>query len=229
MDGQTILVVDDEEDILELVRYNLKSAGYFSTCASTGEEALEIVASRPVDLIVLDLMLPGIDGLSVARILKEKPETRTLPIIMLTAKGEEADIVAGLNLGADDYITKPFSPKILLARIRAVIRRQATAPEESSRIRFGELGIDVNRRQADIRGIPVDLTHTEFEVLTFLVRRPGWVFTRSRIVDAVHGENYPVTDRSVDVQIAGLRKKLGNLGHYIETVRGVGYRFRERP
>ncbi len=230
MDEETILVVDDEEDILELVRYNLEASGYRVVCAATGEAALETTASRPLDLVVLDLMLPGIDGLSVARMLKEKPETRSLPIIMLTARGEEADIVAGLNLGADDYITKPFSPKILVARIRAVIRRRASAAaEEAPHVRFGEMAIDINRQQATIRGTPVELTHTEFGVLAFLIRRPGWVFTRSRIVDAVHGENYPVTDRSVDVQIAGLRKKLGDLGRYIETVRGVGYRFRERP
>jgi two-component system phosphate regulon response regulator PhoB len=232
MTGETILVVDDEEDILELVRYNLEAEGYEVVCAVTGEEALQTTANRGLnlDLVILDLMLPGIDGLSVARVLKAEPETRTLPIIMLTAKGEEADIVAGLNLGADDYITKPFSPKILVARTQAVIRRRSSAAtEEDPELRFGELAIDVNRQQVTVRGEPVDLTHTEFEVLAFLVRRPGWVFTRSRIVDAVHGENYPVTDRSVDVQVAGLRKKLGDVGRYIETVRGVGYRFRERP
>ena len=228
-EGETILVVDDEEDILELVRYNLEAAGYEVVCAATGEDALRTAGSRTFDLMVLDLMLPGIDGLSVARMLKDKPGTRALPIIMLTAKGEEADIVAGLNLGADDYITKPFSPRILVARVKAVIRRRAAAGvEEAPHVRFGDLAIDVNRQQATVQGEPVDLTHTEFEVLAFLVRRPGWVFTRSRIVDAVHGENYPVTDRSVDVQVAGLRKKLGELGRYIETVRGVGYRFRER-
>jgi two-component system phosphate regulon response regulator PhoB len=229
MEAEKILVVDDEEDILELVRYNLEAVGYRVVCAATGEEALAISASRTLDLVILDLMLPGMDGLSVARVLKEKPETRSLPIIMLTAKGEEADIVAGLNLGADDYITKPFSPKILVARTQAVIRRRAATPlEADSQIRFGDLVLDMNRQQVSVGGEPVDLTHTEFEVLAFLIRRPGWVFTRSRIVDAVHGENYPVTDRSVDVQVAGLRKKLGDLGRYIETVRGVGYRFRER-
>lgn len=227
---EKILVVDDEEDILELVRYNLEAVGYRVFCATTGEEALTIAASRTLDLVILDLMLPGMDGLSVARVLRDKPETRGLPIIMLTAKGEEADIVAGLNLGADDYITKPFSPKILVARTQAVIRRRASTPlDADAQIRFGELALDMNRQQVTVDGESVDLTHTEFEVLAFLIRRPGWVFTRSRIVDAVHGENYPVTDRSVDVQVAGLRKKLGDVGRYIETVRGVGYRFRERP
>jgi two-component system phosphate regulon response regulator PhoB len=149
---------------------------------------------------------------------------------MLTAKGEEADIVTGLELGADDYITKPFSPRILIARIRAVLRRKTTKPpDETSVIQRHGLTIHPGRRDVRIHGKPVELTYTEFQVLYYLAKRPGWVFTRYQIVEAVRGDDYPVTDRSVDVQVVGLRKKLGTFGKYIETVRGVGYRFREKP
>jgi two-component system phosphate regulon response regulator PhoB len=221
-----ILVVDDEEDILELLTYNLARDGYQVTGALTGEDALKKIRSMPFDLIVLDLMLPGIDGLEVAKTLKNDSKTRNIPILMLTAKGEEADIVTGLELGADDYITKPFSPRILTARIRAVLRRKSEKPiDESERIRIHELEIDPGKRSVLVNGKSVDLTFTEFQILLTLSRRPGWVFTRFNIVDAVRGNDYPVTDRSVDVQIVGLRKKLGSFGKYIETVRGVGYKF----
>ena len=225
---ERILVVDDEEDILELVRYNLAAEGYEVFVAETGEEALERARSGPVDLMILDLMLPGIDGLDVARILKEDSRTRAIPIVMLTAKGEEADVVRGLELGADDYLAKPFSPRILAARVRAVLRRAETAEiPEGDLIRTPDLTIDPGRRKVTVRGRDAELSFTEFQILLFLSKRPGWVFTRSQIVDAVRGDNYPVTDRSVDVQIVGLRKKLGACGGNIETVRGVGYRFRE--
>jgi two-component system phosphate regulon response regulator PhoB len=228
MRKEKILVVDDEEDILELVRYNLVREGYVVVCAATGEDALKSAASDPADLIILDLMLPGIDGLEVARRLKQNPGTKDTPIVMLSAKGEEADIVSGLELGADDYVTKPFSPRILVARIKAVIRRRSDAAEEESDVlNVRELVIHTGRRHVTANGRSLELTYTEFQVLYFLARRPGWVFTRSQIVDAVRGDDYPVTDRSVDVQIVGLRKKLGPLGKYIETVRGVGYRFIE--
>ena len=225
---EKILVVDDEEDILELLRFNLSREGCQVFCASSGEEALRLVQSEIPDLVVLDLMLPGIDGLEVTRRLKSDPNTKHLPIVMLTAKGEEADIVTGLELGADDYVTKPFSPRILVARVRAVLRRKAKeAPEETSVIRIHDLVIDPRRHEVLVNGEPVVLTFTEFGILNYMARRPGWVFTRFQIVDAVKGEDYPVTDRSVDVQIVGLRKKLGSAGKYIETVRGVGYRFKE--
>ena len=228
MAKERILVVDDEEDILELVRFNLAREGYPVICTTSGEETLKIVQKEDPDLIVLDLMLPGIDGLDVAKALKNDPKTRDIPIIMLTAKGEEADVVTGLELGADDYVTKPFSPRILVARVRAVLRRGASeAAEDESALKVHNLLIHPGRREVLVNGEQAQLTFTEFGILNYLARRPGWVFTRSQIVDAVRGDDYPVTDRSVDVQIVGLRKKLGPAGKYIETVRGVGYRFRE--
>ena len=228
MPKEKILVVDDEEDILELVRYNLTREGYSVICASTGEEGLNAAKSKSPDLIILDLMLPGIDGLDVARSLKIDNSTKHIPIVMLTAKGEEADIVTGLELGADDYISKPFSPRILTARVRAVLRRK-TKPvnNEKEIIEINDIKIHTGRHEVLVNDEPVQLTFTEFGILNFLVKRPGWVFTRSQIVDAVKGDDYFVTDRSVDVQIVGLRKKLGPAGKYIETVRGVGYRFKE--
>jgi len=230
MSKERILVVDDEEDILELVRYNLAKEGYHITGALSGEDALNKARSGTFDLIVLDLMLPGIDGLEVAKRLKNSPDTAQIPIVMLSAKGEEADIVTGLELGADDYITKPFSPRVMIARVRTVLRRKISKPQdESAIIHIFELEIDSGRRSVLADGKPVELTFTEFQVLHLLARRPGWVFTRSMIVDAVRGDDYPVTDRSVDVQIVGLRKKLGELGKYIQTVRGVGYRMQENP
>ena len=230
MSKERILVVDDEEDILELVRYNLTKEGYHVTGALTGEDAIQKARSESFDLIVLDLMLPGIDGLEVAKRLKNSPKTEQVPIVMLSAKGEEADIVTGLELGADDYITKPFSPRIMVARVRTALRRKTNNKlDETASIHLFELEIHPGRRSVLASGKPVDLTFTEFQVLYLLAQRPGWVFTRSMIVDAVHGDDYPVTDRSVDVQIVGLRKKLGDCGKYIETVRGVGYRMKEGP
>ena len=228
MPREKILVVDDEEDILELVRYNLTKEGFNVLCASTGEEGLNVAKSKLPDLIILDLMLPGIDGLDVARSLKSEKNTKDIPVIMLTAKGEEADIVTGLELGADDYISKPFSPRILTARVRAVLRRRSKpADDEKDILEIHDIIIHTGRHEVLVNDEPIQLTFTEFGILNFLVRRPGWVFTRSQIVDAVRGDDYFVTDRSVDVQIVGLRKKLGSAGKYIETVRGVGYRFKE--
>ncbi len=219
-----ILVVDDEDDLLELLRYNLTREGYQVTCVATGEDALRNVRRQAPDLIVLDLMLPAIDGLEVCRRLKGESKTRDIPIIMLTAKSEESDIVAGLEHGADDYIAKPFSPRVLMARVKALLRRRET--ELDTTIRVHELSIHPGRHEAILAGAALELTYTEFALLQFLAKRPGWAFTRTQIVDAVKGEDYPVTERSVDVQVAGLRKKLGVHGSYIETVRGVGYRFR---
>ena len=228
MSGDKILIVDDEKDILELIGYNLEKEGYKILKALSGEVALRSSRSENPDLILLDLMLPGIDGLDVLKKLKKDAKTTNIPTILLTAKGEEADIVAGLELGADDYITKPFSPRVLLARIRAALRRQKEETVDlQSVIHIQGLEIHPGRRSVSVKGSPVELTFTEFQILFLLARRPGWVFTRSQIVDGIRGDDYPVTDRSVDVQIVGLRKKLGPLGKYIETVRGVGYRFKD--
>ncbi len=223
-----ILVVDDEEDLAELVRYNLEKDGYQVECVGSGEEALKAVRRQPPDLIVLDLMLPAVDGLEVCRRLKADAKTRDVPIVMLTAKGEDTDVVAGLERGADDYIAKPFSPRVLGARVRALLRRHDSQrrAELETTIEVHEVSIHPGRHEVKLAGEPVELTYTEFALLQFLARRPGWAFTRTQIVDAVKGEDYPVTERSVDVQVAGLRKKLGAFGAYIETVRGVGYRFR---
>jgi len=228
MARQRILVVDDEEDVLELVEYNLAKEGYDVARADTGEQALSLARAALPDLILLDLMLPGVDGLDVCRLLKNDDRTAHVPIIMLTAKSEEADVVTGLEMGADDYITKPFSPRVLAARVKTVLRRKRSEPvgeEETLRIR--DLVIHPGRREVLAVGAMVDLTYTEFNVLHTLARKPGWVFTRSQIVDAVRGDDYPVTDRSVDVQIVSLRKKLGSCADYLETVRGVGYRLKE--
>jgi two-component system alkaline phosphatase synthesis response regulator PhoP len=228
MAKETILIVEDEEDILELIRYNLAKEGYGVMGATSGEEGLRRVRERRPDLILLDLMLPGLDGLEVCRRLQQDVRSRGVPVIMLTAKGEEPDIVAGLELGADDYVTKPFSPRILLARIRAVLRRRGTEPpQETASLEIHGLAIDPSRHEVLVQGRAVDLTVKEFRLLHLLARRPGWVFTRDQIVNQVHGDDYPVSDRAVDVLIVGLRKKLGAWGQLVETVRGVGYRFRE--
>ncbi|MDY6953458.1 MAG: response regulator [Thermodesulfobacteriota bacterium] len=228
MAKEKILVVDDEEDIIELLRFNLSREGYQVSSATSGEDALTLVRSEIPNLLLLDLMLPGMDGLEVAKRLKSNSNTMNIPIVMLTAKGEEPDIVTGLELGADDYVTKPFSPRVLVARVRAVLRRKVTdLPEDTSSFQVHDLVIHPGRHEVLVDGKHVALTFTEFAILNHLARRPGWVFTRYQIVDAVRGTDYPVTDRSVDVQIVGLRKKLGPAGKYIETVRGVGYRFKE--
>lgn len=223
-----ILVVEDEEDIIELVTYNLAKEGYQVSGVPTGEDMLKRVRSEPPDLVLLDLMLPGVDGLEVCKLLKSDSKTRHVPIIMLTAKGEEADIVSGLELGADDYITKPFSPRVLTARVRAVLRRgKGGDGSPDGVVRVHDLMIHPGRREVLLGNQKLELTFTEFHILHFLARKPGWVFTRNQIVEAVRGDDYHVTERSVDVQIVSLRKKLGDRSHYLETVRGVGYRFKE--
>ncbi|MBN1803918.1 MAG: response regulator transcription factor [Sedimentisphaerales bacterium] len=227
MSKATILVVDDEEDIRELVELNLVQEGYKVLSCETGEHALEIAGSKLPALIILDLMLPGIDGLEVCRKLKSNLKTEHIPIVMLTAKGEEADVVTGLELGADDYITKPFSGKVLVARIRRILRKEVTLQDDKNVLKIRDLTIDPNRREVLVKDKPVELTFTEFNILRTMARRPGLVFTRYQIVDALHGGDYLVTDRAVDVQIVSLRKKLGSYGKYIETVRGVGYRFKD--
>jgi two-component system alkaline phosphatase synthesis response regulator PhoP len=230
MAKESILVVDDEQDILELIGYNLQKEGYQVTCVTSGEEAITRAQERHPDLIILDLMLPGLDGLEVCRHLKQQEETRAIPILMLTAKGEESDIIIGLELGADDYMTKPFSPKILVARIRAVLRRgrvKTAGLNKEIRINIHDIIIDTARHEVFSEGKSVSLSATEFDILILFSRNAGWVFTRNQIIDAVKGNDYFVTERAVDVQIFGLRKKLGSQGKYIQTIRGVGYRMKE--
>jgi len=233
MAREQILVVDDEREIRELLDYNLRKEGYRVACVSTGEEALAAVRGQRPDLVILDLMLPGVDGLEVCRILQAEPSTRTVPIVMLTAKGGEADIVTGLELGAADYVTKPFSPRVLLARARAVLRRRALDEREAEDpVTVGEIVVHPGRHEVRVAGEPVELTASEFRILHFLARRPGWVFTRQQLVDAAQGDDAYVgdryvADRSVDVHIVSLRRKLGACGSYVETVRGVGYRMKD--
>lgn len=226
----TVLVVDDEDDIVELVRYNLTQAGFDVITATNGAAAVQMATEHLPRLIVLDLMLPGMNGLDVCRHLKRQSSTASVPILMLTACGEEPDIVAGLELGADDYVTKPFSPRVLTARVRSILRRvgsEAPPVSEDVLVDCHGVQIDPKRFEVTVDGSKTELTSTEFKILHFLCRNRGFVFTRSQIVDSVHGEDYPVTDRSIDVQVVGLRRKLGSCGEMIETVRGIGYRVRE--
>jgi two-component system phosphate regulon response regulator PhoB len=228
MPKESILVVEDEEDILELVKYNLAKEGYRVCGAATGEVGLKTARSSLPDLIVLDLMLPGIDGLEVCKILKNDSKTQHIPVIMLTAKSEDSDIITGLEIGADDYLAKPFTPKVLIARVRTVLRRKAKANvKETATVRVHDIVIDPGRHEVTVAGEVVDLTLTEFLILHLLVRHPGWVFSRYQIVNEIRGEETIVTDRAVDVQIVGLRRKLGDAGKYVETVRGVGYKLSE--
>jgi two-component system alkaline phosphatase synthesis response regulator PhoP len=223
-----ILVVDDEEDIIEVISYNLEKEGYHVVRALSGEEAIDKVAAERPDLVILDLMLPGIDGLEVCKKLKQNQDYLSIPIVMLSARGDEADIVAGLELGASDYITKPFSQRILSARLKSVLKRGSGITVPSDQIyEFQGISIHPGRHEVRIDGELADLTASEFRLLDLLIRKPGWVFTRTQIVDAVRGEDCAVTARSVDVQVVGLRRKLGNKADLIETVRGVGYRVKE--
>ena len=222
-----ILVVDDEPDLLELVHYTLTRTGYQVCCVKSGEEALAQVQSHPPDLIVLDVMLPGMDGLEICQRLKREPRTAAIPIVMLTARSEEADVVTGLEIGADDYLTKPFSPRVLSARIKAVLRRQQMVTDSEAEIVVrGELVIHPGHHEVRVKNRPLPLTPTEFRILQLLALRPGWVFSRYQIVDGARGDDAGVTERSVDVHIAALRRKLGVQADIIETVRGVGYRLR---
>lgn len=228
MKNKRVVVIEDEEDILELISYNLRREGFDVKGASSGEEGLALVESSQPDIVLLDLMLPGLSGLDVCRRLKANKALSSIPVVMVSAKGSESDIIEGLELGADDYVTKPFSPGILTARVRAILRRmQGMKSSSDGSIAVHELLIDPDRFQITLAGQPLSLTKDEFGLLCFLAKHPGWVFTRYQIVNGVKGENYVVTERAVDVRIVGLRKKLGRFSNYIETVRGVGYRFRD--
>ncbi len=228
MARESVLIIEDEEDIQELVNYSLSKEGYHTTAVASGEEGLRSAKSKQPNLIVLDLMLPGMDGLEICRLLKNDPKTQHIPIVMLTAKGEESDVVTGLELGAEDYITKPFSPKVLVARIRTILRRKVKNEAGGEAVlNIHEMTIHPGRHEILVKGKQIELTLTEFKILHLLARRPGWVYTRYQIVNEIRGDEVLVTDRAVDVQIVGLRRKLGTLGKYVETVRGVGYRFKE--
>jgi len=227
MAHETLLIVEDESDIRELLRYNLEREGYKVVECGSAEEARMCLEKTIPDLILLDLMLPGTDGYAFCRALRAEERTAKIPVIMVTARDEDADIVAGLEVGADDYMTKPFSARILSARVKAVLRRRAVEPGDSATtLTRGPIEIDRTHHAVKIDGKPVTLTLSEFKTLDLFLKRPGMVFSRYQIVDSVHGEDYPVTDRSVDVQIVGLRRKLGAHSDLIETVRGVGYRMR---
>jgi len=224
---EAILVVDDEEDIIRFVSYHLINEGYQVLSAATGEKAVEIACRKLPDLIVLDVMLPGINGLEVTRRLKTIEKTKNLPIIMLSAKGEDADVIKGLDSGVNDYMSKPFSPKELIARIRGILRRKHMKQRHPGAVHHGnDLVIDRGRHRVWMNKTEIQLTLTEFELLAFLAQSKGWVFTRKQIVDAIHGDHYAVTNRSVDVVVVGLRRKLTQYAHLIETVRGIGYRFK---
>lgn len=228
-----VLVVDDERDLVDLIGYNLKRSGYEVVPAHNGIEALELAGSIKPDLIVLDLMLPGMNGIEVARKLKADPATAAIPIVMLTAKGEETDVVVGLTIGADDYITKPFSMKILLARLTNALRRSEpvdSAHEKSDALmKAGPLTIDPARHEIDVDGNAIRLTLTEFKLLAALVSSRGRVLTRNQLMDKAMGSDVFVTDRAIDVHVTAIRKKLGSASWLLHTVRGVGYRLRESP
>lgn len=227
MSSEKIMVIEDEPDIVEVITYNLSREGYEVLSATNGEEGLRRVREETPDLVLLDLMLPGIDGVELCRELKSEPKTRGVPIIMVTAKGDESDVVLGLGVGADDYIKKPFSPKELVARVRAVLRRAPLRHEDSKNLRITLQGvvIDRGRHEVSVDGGRVEFTPTEFRLLSALASRPGWVFERSALLDQVVGPDTVVIDRSIDVHVNAIRKKLGAHRDLIRTVRGVGYKF----
>lgn len=225
--SEKILVVDDEKDLLELVAFNLSNAGYRVMTAANGEQALERAREKTPDLIVLDILLPDLPGLEVCRILKSEDKTRGIPIVFLTAKGEEIDRVVGFELGADDYVTKPFSPRELVLRVKALLKRRRGDGEPRQALVAGDLRLDRERHEVTIGKKAVDLTATEFKLLAHLMEYPGRAMTRDQLLDSVWGMDAFVTDRTIDTHVKRLRAKLGRLGERVETVRGVGYRFRE--
>jgi len=228
-----ILVVDDERDLVDLISYNLTRGGYEVLTAQDGKSGLEIAQRETPDLVLLDLMMPGLDGTEVARRLKADSRTAGIPIVMLTAKGEETDVVVGLTIGADDYVTKPFSMKILLARINTVLRRgelsETATGADGGVLRAGPLSIDMSRHEVTVGGEPVRLTLTEFKLLSALVSARGRVLTRDQLMDKAMGTDVFVTDRAIDVHVTAIRRKLGSASWLVHTVRGVGYRLQESP
>ncbi len=231
MSKKHILIIEDDEDIQQLVSFNLIKSGFNASCADSGEEGLKRLEGETIDCVLLDIMLPGLSGIEVCKKIRERQELSTLPIIIMSAKRQEAEIIRGLEMGADDYITKPFSPKVLVARLKSVLRRSYNpdsdndvSPDEV--ICAHEIQITPGRHEALVHNRAVDLTSTEFAILVLLARRPGWVFSRQQIIDAIRGHDYIVTPRMIDVQVFSLRKKMATAGENIETVRGIGYRYR---
>jgi two-component system phosphate regulon response regulator PhoB len=233
LDDSAIVIVEDEPDIAELIRFHVEREGFNGRVIQSGRIALDEIRRRRPTLVVLDLMLPDLDGLEICRRLKWDEQTRAIPIVIVSAKGDEADIVAGLELGADDYVTKPFSPRVLMARVRNILRRYATErttePDDRKTISMagGAVVIDLDRHVVTVHSEPIDLTRTEFGILQCLGSRPGFVRTRDQIISAVHGDDAVLTSRTVDVHVTAIRRKLGELGGMIKTVRGVGYRLDE--
>jgi len=222
-----IFIVEDDRDIRDLVSYNLERDGYKVFSVDNGERALEAIKKEQPELVILDLMLPGMDGLEVCRLLKQDDRTKQIPIIMLTAKSEETDVVVGLQIGADDYVTKPFSPKVLTARIKTILRRSERHEKKSEVRKIEHLTIDIPRHKITFKDKTLELTSIEFNILEFLSRHPGRAFSRDQIMDNAWKEGKFVVDRAVDVHIQALRHKLQKGADLIETVRGVGYRFKE--
>jgi len=230
MSKRKILIVEDDRDINELIRYNLEREGFDVLSLYDGGQVVDIALTRKPDLILLDLMLPLRDGIDVCRELKSQIDTKKIPVIMITAKGTESDMVIGLSMGADDYIPKPFSPQVLVARIKAIFRRSDTSKETLNlpEVRqWEDLVLDLPKHKVISKNHSIHLTSIEFDILEFLSRAPGRVFSREQILDGVWKEGKFIVDRAVDVHIRGLRKKLGPAQDFIETVRGVGYRFKE--
>jgi len=227
MAKEIILIVEDEKDINELIQYNLEKEGFRVVSTKNGEDALRLLDRELFHLIILDIMLPGMDGLELSKLIKQNERTKNIPVVMLTAKGEESDIVVGLQIGADDYITKPFSPKVLVARIKAVLRRLADKQKPKEVRKIENLIIDMIKHKITYKDKEIVLTSIEFNILEFLSRQPGRVFNRDQIMDGAWKEGKFVVDRAVDVHIRSLRKKLAKAADLIETVRGVGYRFKE--
>ena len=227
---KTILVIEDEPDIVELIQYWLEREGYLVLTASNGESGLSEALRHEPDLILLDIMMPGIDGLEVCRRLRESDSTRNTPLIMLTARSEEADVVVGLELGADDYVTKPFSPRQLVARVRAHLRRESRLESEDklkTRIEREDVVLDAERHELGVKGELVELTRAEFRLLWTLFSKPGRVYSRSELVDILTGGDAYILERNIDVHVSAVRKKLGESGHLIATIRGVGYKCRD--
>jgi two-component system phosphate regulon response regulator PhoB len=227
-----VLIVEDDEDIQQLVSFNLIKAGFHVSCVGNGEKGLELLQTEKVDCVLLDIMLPGMNGLEICQAIRDIEKFSSLPIIMMTAKREEEEIIAGLEHGADDYITKPFSPRVLIARVKAVLRRRVQdtigrSSETEDALLFKDLKILPARHEVFVNDKKIKLTVTEFAILAMLAKRSGWVFSRQQIIDAIRGHDYTVAPRMIDVQVFSLRKKLGNAGKNIETVRGIGYRFKD--